>query len=173
MFGIDDDSVFSDFETNELQNPCPRKEVEGRTIYVSRELRMPKRLGAPVLCDFGSTVPCDQPHSEDVQPDIYRAPRVIVEAPWRYSVGIWNAGCMLKGPRSPILKPAVPDPLQIWNIFEGGSLFTSQDPEFQTYRSQARLAEMISLLGPPPPGLIAQGNLARKFFSEEGTSTII
>lgn len=38
MFGIDDDSVFSDFEANELQDPFPRKEVEGRTVYVSREL---------------------------------------------------------------------------------------------------------------------------------------
>jgi hypothetical protein len=47
MFGIDDDSVFSDFEANELQDPFPRKEVEGRTVYVSRELRMPKRWVPP------------------------------------------------------------------------------------------------------------------------------
>lgn len=66
MFGIDDDSVFSDFEANELQYPSPRREVEGRTVYVSRELRMPKRLGAPVLCDFGSAVPGDQIHREDI-----------------------------------------------------------------------------------------------------------
>jgi hypothetical protein len=42
MFGIADDFVFSDFENNELQNPCPRKELDGRTIYTSRVLRMPK-----------------------------------------------------------------------------------------------------------------------------------
>ncbi|KAL5356508.1 kinase-like domain-containing protein [Aspergillus floccosus] len=149
VFGIDDDSVFGDFEANELHNPCPRKEVEGRTIYFSREIPMPKRLGALVLCDFGSAVPGDQTHSEDIQPDIYRAPEVISEAAWSYSVDIWNVGCM------------------IWNIFEGGSLFTSQDPEFQTYRSRAHLAEMISLLGPPSPGLLAQGDSARKFSSEE------
>lgn len=62
---------------------------------------------------------------------------------------------------------------QIWNIFEGGSLFTGQDPEFQTYRSRAHLAEMIRLLGPPPPSLLARGNLTRKFFSEEGTSIAV
>lgn len=62
---------------------------------------------------------------------------------------------------------------QIWNIFEGESLFTGQDPEFQTYRSRAHLAEMIRLLGPPPPGLLARGNLTRKFFSEEGKSTAV
>ena len=62
---------------------------------------------------------------------------------------------------------------QIRNIFEGGSLFTGQDPEFQTYRSRAHLAEMISLLGPPLASLLARGNLTRKFFSEEGKITAV
>lgn len=96
MFGIADDSVFSDFEEAELRNPCPRKEVGGRTIYVSRELRMPKAWGAPVLCDFGSAVIGDIEHTEDIQPNIYRAPEVILEVPWTYSVDVWNAGCMVK-----------------------------------------------------------------------------
>ena len=42
MFGIADDSVFTHFEQEELQNPSPRKELDGRTIYASRELRMPR-----------------------------------------------------------------------------------------------------------------------------------
>lgn len=57
MFGIADDSVFSAFEERELQVPCPGKELDGRTIYVSQEFRMPKQWGAPVLCDFGSAFP--------------------------------------------------------------------------------------------------------------------
>ncbi|KAK1141271.1 hypothetical protein N8T08_009174 [Aspergillus melleus] len=153
MFGIDDDSVFHDFEENELRDPCPRKELDGRTIYTSRELKMPKDLDAPVLCDFGSAVLGDEEHSEDIQPNIYRAPEVILEVPWTYSVDIWNAGCV------------------IWNIFEGGGLFSGQDPEFQTYRSRAHLAEMIRLLGPPPPDLLKRGVLTPKFFSEEGGFT--
>lgn len=98
MFGIADDSVFSDFENNELQSPCPRKELDGRTIYTSRKLRMPKNLGAPVLCDFDSAVMGDEEHSEDIQPDIYRAPEVILQAPWSYSVDIWNVGCVVRKP---------------------------------------------------------------------------
>lgn len=47
---------------------------------------MPKNLGAPILCDFGSAVMGDEEHSEDIQPDIYRAPEVILQAPWSYSV---------------------------------------------------------------------------------------
>lgn len=95
MFGIDDDSVFTAFEEQELLDPSPRKVVDGRAIYLSRELQMPKNWGAPVLCDFGSAVVGGKEHLEDVQPDIYRAPEVILEAPWSYQVDLWNAGCMV------------------------------------------------------------------------------
>lgn len=98
MLGIDDDSVLSDFEEEELQDPVPRKEVDidGRMIYMSRDLRMPNNMDAPVLCDFGSAMLGAQHHSEFVQPNIYRAPEVILEAPWTYSVDIWNVGCMVR-----------------------------------------------------------------------------
>ncbi|KAK3307672.1 kinase-like domain-containing protein [Chaetomium strumarium] len=143
MFGIEDDSVFATFEEQELLEPSARKLLDGnRAIYVSRELPMPKKWGVPVLCDFGSAVPGGMEHSEDVQPDVYRAPEVILEAPWSYPIDIWNAGCM------------------IWDLFEGGHLFTGHDQEHQTYRSRAHLAEIAALLGPPrqlvyrvqPPG---------------------
>lgn len=42
------------------------------------------------------------------------------------------------------------------------------DPEHDTYRSRAHLAEIIALLGPPPPGLVARGSLRSGFFSEQG-----
>lgn len=96
MFGIDDNSVFSAFEEQELLDPSPRKLVDGRAIYLSRELQMPKNWGAPVLCDFGSAVAGDIEHLEDVQPDIYRAPEVILEAPWSYQIDVWNTGCMVR-----------------------------------------------------------------------------
>ncbi|KAK9440303.1 serine threonine protein kinase, CMGC group [Metarhizium brunneum] len=94
MFGIGDGSVFTAFEEQELVDPSPRKIVDGRTIYLSRELQMPKSWGAPVLCDFGSAVTGHVEHLEDVQPDIYRAPEVVLEAPWSYEIDIWNTACM-------------------------------------------------------------------------------
>lgn len=102
MFGIEDDSVFAAFEEEELHKPCARKETDGRTIYVSRELQMPKKWGAPILCDFGSAVSGIENRTEDIQPDIYRSPEVILEVPWTYSVDIWNAGCMVYCPWDPV-----------------------------------------------------------------------
>lgn len=100
MFDIADDTVFSDFEQSELQSPSPRKEIDGRTIYTSRDLRKPRKWGAPVLCDFGSAVAGEIVHTEDIQPNVYRAPEVILEAPWTYSVDVWNVGCMVSGSSS-------------------------------------------------------------------------
>ncbi|KAI0517286.1 serine threonine protein kinase, CMGC group [Xylaria bambusicola] len=152
MFGIEDDSVFRELEQRELSDPSPRKVLKDRTIYTSRQLSMPKGrgLGAPVLCDFGSAVCGDVEHREDVQPNIYRAPEVILEVPWTSKIDIWNVGCM------------------VWDLFEGGHLFTGHDPELATYRSRAHLAEMTALLGPPPQQFLDQGNLKSKFFSEKG-----
>ncbi|KAH7368907.1 protein kinase [Plectosphaerella cucumerina] len=150
MLGIDDDSVFSAFEEQELLHPSARKMTEEKPIYLSRELQMPKAWGAPVLCDFGSAVVGDIEHREDVQPDISRAPEVILESSWSYEIDIWNAGCM------------------IWDLFEGGHLFTGHDPEHQTYRSRAHLAEIIALLGPLPQALLRSGASSTKFFTDTG-----
>ncbi|KAI1936707.1 hypothetical protein LOZ12_006189 [Ophidiomyces ophidiicola] len=74
MLGIADDSVFTRFEASELQTPCARKELDGdddgRIIYESRQLAMPKDFAPPVLCDFGSAMPGDvDEHLEDIQPN--------------------------------------------------------------------------------------------------------
>lgn len=96
MLGIDDDSVFREFEEIELKQPVPRRELEedGRIVYMSRDLRFPKKLGPPFLCDLGSAILGDH-HSEFAQPNIYRAPEVILGATWSYPVDIWNVGCMV------------------------------------------------------------------------------
>lgn len=41
MFGIGDNSVFEEFEKQELKSPGPRKVLDGRIIYTSRVLGQP------------------------------------------------------------------------------------------------------------------------------------
>lgn len=111
MFELCDDSVCTKFEEAEIQDPSPRKvDADGRNVYVSRELEMPNDWGAPILCDFGSAVLGHQVHLETVQPALYRAPEVILEVPWSYSIDVWNVGCMV----SPGRKERVP-----WGYFTG------------------------------------------------------
>jgi serine/threonine-protein kinase SRPK3 len=106
MFSVpDDDLIFQELEQEELRNPSPGKELDGRTIYISSQLGRPTEFGPPVPCDFGSAVLGNIGHTEDIQPNIYRAPEVILEAPWTYSVDIWNVGCMVREP--PSLSPSI------------------------------------------------------------------
>lgn len=92
-----DEAVLSEFEQDELETPSPRKEVDGAFVYLSRKLGFPEALGAPMLCDLGAAMPLDDgvEHREDIQPSIYRAPEIILDIPWTYSVDIWNVGCMV------------------------------------------------------------------------------
>ncbi|CAG1987992.1 unnamed protein product, partial [Fusarium graminearum] len=151
MSSITDPSVFTHLEEEEIRDPCPRKEVEGRIIYTSRTMKSTGKVGPPVLCDFGSAVLGDSENVECVQPNVYRSPEVRLEALWDYKIYIWNVGCM------------------VWDILEGNQLFHGIDPEHHEYRRRAHLAEIVALLGPPPKELLACGKLSNKFFSDEGT----
>ncbi|KAJ5332974.1 uncharacterized protein N7506_006757 [Penicillium brevicompactum] len=113
MFGIKDDSVFTDFEANELHKPVPRKQVdtEDRTIYMSQELlKVPKQVSSPILCDLGSAIYGNRYQSVFIQPQIYRAPEVILGAPWTFSADIWNVGCMIPESGPPCRDDQYPRP---------------------------------------------------------------
>jgi serine/threonine-protein kinase SRPK3 len=88
MFSVPNDLIVQELEKTELCNPSPRRELDRRTIHLSSELSRPTGWCPPVLCDFGSAVLGNIEHTEDVQPNIYRAPEVILEAPWTYSIDI-------------------------------------------------------------------------------------
>ena len=92
---IEDDSILREFEAAELSNPSPRKVEGDRVIYVSRGLKLPERHGRPVLCDFGEARFGQDRYTDDIQPYVYRAPEIILDIPWTYSVDIWNAGVMV------------------------------------------------------------------------------
>ncbi|KAJ5737134.1 uncharacterized protein N7483_002259 [Penicillium malachiteum] len=152
MFGfkLEDDSIFTSFEEYELQHPVPRKEVDtdGRMIYtsMSQELKAPRKISEVIL---GSLISGTRRSFNLRLKYTEHQTVVILDVPWTFSVDIWNVGCM------------------IWAIYESESLFSGKDAEFEQYRSQAHLAEMINLLG-PPPSLLAQGELRDKFFPSEG-----
>ena len=91
--GIDDASVYSKYERNEVQNPVPRKLTEDRIIYLSRPL--PLTFGPPILCDLSEAWLGDKENKGDIMPDIYRAPEVILGMKWDYSVDIWNVAMVV------------------------------------------------------------------------------
>ncbi|CAD6446736.1 70045321-d6a8-409d-a8f6-030ff2037465-CDS [Sclerotinia trifoliorum] len=147
---IEESSIPAAFEEAEIAQPSPRKKAVGREIYVSRTLDMPASIGEPILCDFGNAVYGTKINNNDVYPDVYRCPEVMLRLPWTYSADIWNVGAM------------------IWDIFEGKHLFSGQDPKRARYTTRAHPTEVISLLGPPPPELIKRGERSAEWFDGNG-----
>lgn len=87
--------MLKDFESAEMLTPSARKRNGEHVLHESRGLKMTKRQGRPILCDFGEArYGCDS-YTDDVQPYIYRAPEVILDMPWSYEIDIWNVGVMV------------------------------------------------------------------------------
>ena len=92
---IEEDSILEEFEAAELSTPSPRKIDGNRMIYESRGLKRPEKPGRPILCDFGEARFGKEMYTDDIQPYVYRAPEIILDIPWTYSVDIWNVGVMV------------------------------------------------------------------------------
>ena len=88
LLGIHDDSVLAKFEQYETENPCPRKELDGRTVYLSRP--MPLTKGEPSITDLSEARFGEFKHTDRIMPNVYRAPEVILGVPWSYPVDVWG-----------------------------------------------------------------------------------
>ncbi|RMZ85271.1 hypothetical protein DV738_g375, partial [Chaetothyriales sp. CBS 135597] len=148
----DDASVFSKVELAERQNPSPRKVLpdDGRIIH--RSYTMPITYGAPIIADFGSARLGEpggrrQKHSGDVMPGPYRAPEIVLGMPWDSKIDIWA----------------------IWDLFEGGRLFRAVNHDTGQLDDEHHLAEMVSLMGPPPKEFLRRsGDKYRQYWDSEG-----
>ena len=92
-----DDSVFREWDDNENTNPSPRKVVNDYTVHLSRSFHLKKGwsgYGMPLLSDFGEAR-MGKVHNGLIQPDIYRAPEVILGLDWTSKVDIWNIGVLV------------------------------------------------------------------------------
>ncbi|OAX78096.1 hypothetical protein ACJ72_07601 [Emergomyces africanus] len=145
--GIDDTSVFTEYENDELEHPVPRKVLTDRTIYLSRPL--PFTFGPPILCDLGEARLGDEEHQDDIMPDVYRAPEVIIGMKWGYKVDIWNVAMV------------------VWDLFEPDHLFKARNSKGQ-YDDAYHLAQMIAVLGPPPLDFIKRSTNSLKYWDENG-----
>lgn len=78
-----------------MENPSPRKFINGIPVFASRRFELPKTFGRAILSDFGSAVRGDEKRDHDAQPNVYRSPEVMLKAEWSYPVDIWNVGVMV------------------------------------------------------------------------------
>ncbi|KAE8334014.1 kinase-like domain-containing protein [Aspergillus sergii] len=135
--------ALSDFEEREVKAQSARKVLQDRTIYTSA--RFPPGDGLPLLSDFGEARFGDQPHSEDIMPNPYRAPEVILKSSWSYKVDIWNVAMVA------------------WDIVSTSTLIDGKNPD-GVFDDRCHLAVLFALLGPPPPEFRQRSHLSSVFW---------
>ncbi|KAI9889353.1 MAG: hypothetical protein M1814_005521 [Vezdaea aestivalis] len=151
MLSVDDKSLLPEFEKAEAEQPSAKKVInETRTIYGSRKLGLPKDSlwGQPILCDFGEARIGDA-HNGLVQPVLYRAPEVLFEMKWSYSIDIWNVAAL------------------IWDLFESKHLFHALD-EAQEVSATHHIAEMVGYLGTPSLEYQRRSQVTKNVFDDKG-----
>ncbi|PWY85762.1 CMGC/CLK protein kinase [Aspergillus sclerotioniger CBS 115572] len=145
-FGIEDPSVLSQIEEDETKRPIARKVLPDRIIYFSRP--MPVSTGLPVLSDLGEARIGGDKQRGDSMPGIYRAPEVVLDMDWDSKVDIWSIGAMA------------------WDLVEDTHLFFAKKD--RVLNDDQHLAEMISLMGSPPPEFLKRSEKSERFWTPQG-----
>ncbi|KAH2288675.1 hypothetical protein KXW29_001840 [Aspergillus fumigatus] len=140
-------SDISRFEEAEVTDPSPRKMLKDRTIY--RSLSFLPRGGLPILADFGEARFGDKEHIDDIMPNVYRAPEVILRSSWSYKVDIWNVAMVA------------------WDIVSPRSIIDGKNPD-GVFDDRVHMAELVALLDPPSPRFREQRHLSSVFWDESG-----
>ncbi|BCS30544.1 putative protein kinase [Aspergillus puulaauensis] len=151
MVSFEDPTVLSDFMNSQLDQPTPyRIDATGRPIYLSCNDFGPLKglRSIPQLVDFGLATRLEEEDDWGVwpiQPDHYRAPEVILGNGWQMPADIWNIGVLL------------------WDLIGGEELFRHIHDQQGRYDAKLHIAEMIALLGPPPPEIMERYQSMRDF----------
>lgn len=156
LVGFEDGSVLEDYVRRQQNHSAVCIYSDSRPIYRSEpdfgHLR--KGVGLVKISDFSAAVfgNVSRPHNHNIQPLPFCAPEVLLEAPWTYSVDIWNLGNVL------------------WELLADTTLFDGIDRRSNNYSREAHLAQMIRLLGPPPLQLLnrASKSVYSELFSDQG-----
>ncbi|EFE32740.1 protein kinase, putative [Trichophyton benhamiae CBS 112371] len=144
--GIEDTSMLAQLEEDEKRRPVARKVLDDRHVYYSRP--MPTATGLPVLSDLGEARIGPQNHRGDIMPGIYRAPEVILGMEWDSKVDIWSMGTM------------------IWDLAERSHLFFAK--KNRVLNDEQHLAEMVSLMGPPPAQFLRRSQKSNEYWGSQG-----
>jgi serine/threonine-protein kinase SRPK3 len=173
MLACSDPTVFEDWEKAELYDPSPSKIDGDSVVYKSREFnprQYMRGIGRCTIADLGMAC-IGKTHEGFIQPDVYRAPEVMLCMPWNSAADIWNVGVMVCTANLQFARRTLMlnRRSQIWDLFEGEHMFHPEGSDRKL--SDARmLAEIIALLGPPPRDFLQRADETLAYWNHDGTS---
>ncbi|GLA04136.1 hypothetical protein AnigIFM60653_004177 [Aspergillus niger] len=148
LLPIPDTKTLENLEEREVNDPSPRKILKDRTIYLSTVYN-PGGSGLPLISDFGEARFGDVENRDDIMPNMYRAPEVVLKENWDYKVDIWNVAMVA------------------WGIVSPRHMFDGRNAD-GIFDDRVHIAEMIALMGPPPASFRERCRLAYVFWDEQG-----
>ncbi|RBR13629.1 hypothetical protein FVER53590_25260 [Fusarium verticillioides] len=153
MIRIEDPKMFEKDATDEYNNPLPEKQLDDRTIYLSRNNYGPltQPTGIIQLVDFDLAVRSmpGKLYYGAIQGEKYRAPEDILNSGYSYSADIWSLG--------------------LWDLLEKKSLFSPLTlGDGTAHDDLTHLAQIGALLGPTPHDLVNKGRRSALFYQESG-----
>ncbi|PWY75410.1 CMGC protein kinase [Aspergillus heteromorphus CBS 117.55] len=138
-------------ETVEMNSPTPRKVLDDgrRTIHTS-QIVVPGN-GLPLLSDMGECrFVSTEKQFDEIMPNAYRAPEVILHMGWDEKVDIWNVAMLA------------------WDIVSSRCLFQGWNAD-DIFADRVHVAEMVALLGPPPRDFVERSKVGHVFWDENNT----
>lgn len=101
------------------------------------------------IADLGNACWYDEHYTSSIQTREYRAPEVLLGAPWGCSADIWSTACL------------------IFELITGDLLF--EPDEGHSYsKDDDHIAQILELLGELPSYLLNEGRYTRTFFNSRG-----
>ncbi|KAF8751536.1 Protein kinase domain [Rhizoctonia solani] len=123
-------------------------------IHMSHEdfgpLAPGKTVGPPKIHDFGTAVELGGKSRPLFEPASYAAPEILLGCEDGTGSDIWDVGMI------------------VWELLAGSPLFKGIDPEFKIRTMRKQLADLTSLLGPPPRSLLSRGKASLSYFNSGG-----
>lgn len=101
------------------------------------------------IADLGNACWYDEHYTSSIQTREYRAPEVLLGAPWGCSADIWSTACL------------------IFELITGDLLFEPDEGHSYT-KDDDHIAQILELLGDFPTYLQVQGKYTRSFFNSRG-----
>ncbi|OKL61200.1 hypothetical protein UA08_03152 [Talaromyces atroroseus] len=128
-----------------MERPVARKVLADRHVYFSRPPAVSS--GSPILCDFGGASVQSSRNRGNVMYDVYRPPEIILDMEWDTKIDIWGL-CLM-----------------VWRMLEGNHLFSAH--KSGALNNEQHLAEMVSLMGPPPLEFLRRSPISQRYWDEE------
>lgn len=123
--------------------------IDNLSETMNNDLKTSQNIIQIKIADMGNSCWYNEHYTNSIQTREYRAPEVLLGAPWGCGADIWSTGCL------------------IFELITGDFLFEPNEGHSYT-KEDDHIAQIIELLGELPPYLLENGRYTKNYFNSRG-----